>query len=532
MLRAVIENMPASILILAPDDSLTPLYANAACLQVNDVRDLEELKAHLAAQLKVNPTLQQFVTERVPAVLQGKSMVYSSTMTNQTTGAVTPVQRVLFPIYDLAGRRIEAVGSIAVDVRNIANRTERLEGELANKAALVEAVQHMYGTEKRRADHLSTVQQISTDASTLFDVDEMLKYFARAIRKAFGYYLVTIYTVAEEKRELELRAMDGDGDGPDMTGDRFPINAQSLTGWVASFGTEMEAEDTSKDLQGAPVAGWDETRSQFLVPISHSQTVLGVLCLQRTTPGHLDDIEKTAVRILADRIAVNIENARLFQQTREHGVLAERNRLAREIHDSLAQRLSEIHWQMRGLEQKLSESTVSQEDRQAVSSVADLAQESLAEARRSVWDLTMRELERHTLPEAIEAVVEKAGEDKKLKTFFDAADFDGYFLPGIESALLRICQEAVNNTVAHAEASELRVTLHSSPTQVELTVQDNGKGFNPDIVAGPSRTHGYGLTSIRERVRLAGGTVTIKSRPGGGTTVATVIPVPAKKQPR
>ena len=212
----------------------------------------------------------------------------------------------------------------------------------------------------------------------------------------------------------------------------------------------------------------------------------------------------------------------LFQQTRELAVLEERNRLAREIHDSLAQGLTAIIWQLNAAEKAVESG--GEPALQSLERVRNLARGGLQEARRSVWDLRAGPLEGCTLAEALEREIERVAGGGDVKISFVASGEERVLPSGVEAALLRICQEALTNVLKYANATEVTVTLAFGDSQVRLTVRDNGIGFDPELPTRRDRdSGGFGLINMRERARLLGGELTVHSEAGKGTLVEVTL---------
>ncbi|MFQ5872904.1 MAG: histidine kinase [Dehalococcoidia bacterium] len=212
----------------------------------------------------------------------------------------------------------------------------------------------------------------------------------------------------------------------------------------------------------------------------------------------------------------------LFQQTRELAVLEERTRIAREIHDTLAQGFTGIVLQLEAAEQALDESSAEVPDH--LSRAKNLARESLQEARRSVWDLRPQALEQRTLDAALQEEVDRSAAAGQEQASFSLSGERQELLPNVEVALLRICQEALTNVRRHARASEVKVALSFDPEAVCLSIQDNGIGFDSEAVKSRGRQRGFGLAGMEERARLLGGTLVVRTQKGKGTLVEVKVP--------
>jgi len=226
--------------------------------------------------------------------------------------------------------------------------------------------------------------------------------------------------------------------------------------------------------------------------------------------------------LLVSLIRDTTERQRAEETLRELAVLEERNRLAREIHDTLAQGLTAILWQLNAAERAVESG--GQEALEYLERIRNLVRGSLQEARRSVWDLRVGPLEGHTLVEALQGETEKVATAGDIETSFVLSGAERVLPAGAEAALLRICQESLANMLKHASASQATVTLAFDDSQVRLAVQDNGIGFDPEIPAtrGPD-SGGFGLINMRERARLLGGELTVQSEPGRGTIVEATL---------
>ncbi|WP_033292765.1 sensor histidine kinase [Amycolatopsis jejuensis] len=200
---------------------------------------------------------------------------------------------------------------------------------------------------------------------------------------------------------------------------------------------------------------------------------------------------------------------------RSAGVLAERERLAREIHDTLAQGLSSIHLLLRAAERALPDRPEAAVPH--VTQARQAAQDNLTEARRLVYALAPVELEGASLPAALERLCATTQQRSGLTVHFHLSGEPFEVPTAYEVALLRIAQSALANTVRHAEASRAELTLSYMDTSVTLDAVDDGIGFDP-------QNAGFGLSAMRARARSLGGSWTVESSPGHGTALAVSFP--------
>lgn len=211
--------------------------------------------------------------------------------------------------------------------------------------------------------------------------------------------------------------------------------------------------------------------------------------------------------------------AQLIEQARDTGISQERQRLAREIHDTLAQGLTGIITQLEAAEQRQADLPA---HRRHVRDATRLARDSLAEARRSVQALTPGPLEHERLPIVLHGHVEDVAERHGITAHLHVDGWDVSVPPEVEVVLLRIAQEALANVTKHADASVVGVTLSLLDDQVLLDVRDDGRGFCLDDALN---TTGFGITSMRQRLAEIGGLLTLESEPGSGTAISAAVPL-------
>lgn len=269
------------------------------------------------------------------------------------------------------------------------------------------------------------------------------------------------------------------------------------------------------------------------IPIYAGNIPLGVLNVASEDWRELKPEELQLLHIISDQIGLAVQRARISaEHTQAAAHLAtteERNRLAREIHDTLAQGLAAITLQLETAD-ALAETRPTRAH-EAIQRALTLARSNLEEARRSVMDLRAAPLQGRTLPVALAALTSSEN-NEGYENPTDAATIHYTYTPvlhypvlsaRIESGLYRVAQEAIANAQKHAQAQHIEVLLSADEQQVQLVVQDDGLGFDPELVARRSEGH-FGLAGMSERVKLLGGTLSIQSTPGTGTRIAVGVP--------
>lgn len=257
-------------------------------------------------------------------------------------------------------------------------------------------------------------------------------------------------------------------------------------------------------------------------PLRAENRMLGILNV--ASPGW-DTFTPDALLLLSAvgaQLGTAIERARLAQQEVTLAAVEERNRIAREIHDTLAQGLTAIALHLEAA-QALMETRPEVAQRK-IGQALELTRTNLDEARRSVLDLRAAPLEGRTLPEALRRLAQQWTLETAIPIATEIDQTIGRLSPAIETGLYRVAQEALVNVHKHAQARQVTLHLARHNGTIELSISDDGQGFDPEHVT-PTATSGFGLTGMSERARLLGGTLTVESAPGNGTCISVQLPM-------
>ncbi len=308
-------------------------------------------------------------------------------------------------------------------------------------------------------------------------------------------------------------------------------NPERMEGWCYCLDTYQKG-----DLEGAAnvnvvtcsrlknlVDGTDGLRYHASIPLYAHDKKLGVLNVASTDWRQLSPDDLRLLYTVGDLVSIAIERARLFARSVRLGTVEERNRLAREIHDTLAQGLVGIALRLETAEALLETEEASVPALDAIRHALSLTRANLEEARRSVLDLRAAPLAGRSLAEALTALVDQVGQEGGLEIHLEITGGARPLPVRLEVGLYRIAQEALHNVVRHAQARHAAVHLVTTPDQVRLTVEDDGRGFDPNQV----QTGSFGLIGLNERVKLLGGRFLLDTTPGSGTRLEILIPLQA-----
>jgi len=253
--------------------------------------------------------------------------------------------------------------------------------------------------------------------------------------------------------------------------------------------------------------------------------VAGVVGIRFTRKREFRAEEMELAQALANQAMLAMQLTRLSAQSRESAVMAERNRMARDMHDTLAQGFTGVIVQLEAAADATSKH-LAKEAEEHLERAGDLARESLKEARRSMRALRLQALEENDLCPVLEGMIRRMTAGTPVRGEFLLQGEPRALPPEWEENLLRIAQEVLTNALRHASASEFMAQLAFDAREIRLELRDNGRGFDP---AG--KHDGFGLLGMRERVDGMGGRISIQSARGEGAMITIVLPLTDPSQP-
>ena len=294
------------------------------------------------------------------------------------------------------------------------------------------------------------------------------------------------------------------------------------------------------------VKGTNGLQYHASIPIYAHDKPLGIMNVASSDWRKLSDNDLQLLSTIGYQIGIAVERARFFEQASRLATAEERNRLAREIHDTIAQGMAATILNLESAEMWLEDPDPTRRAKALakVRKALNLTRANLEEARRSVLDLRATPLQENTLAEALAALVDELGRETPLEVHFEliaAATTDRRYPARIEAGVYRIAQEALTNIRRHAQAKTVRVSfvaeLLEGRERLRLHIKDDGKGFEAEQVekqwltqTAPSQPENaadshFGLIGMHERARLLGGQLKIASCPGSGTELELTVPL-------
>lgn len=279
-----------------------------------------------------------------------------------------------------------------------------------------------------------------------------------------------------------------------------------------------------------------EWRSAVAVPLMTEGHVFGALFLASKSPRPLNRNQTAFLHTMGHQIALALRNAQLCAQTTQVAVLQERYRLAREIHDGLSQTLGFLGMQAERVEGLIAAKRY-QEAAAELAQVRQSIRAAYVDVREAIDGLRLSISEPGQLADRLAEYVDEFAHQSGIAAHFSAEPKDVTVAPETGLQLLRIAQEALTNVRKHAQASNVQVVLRQTPTELELTITDDGRGFpevearfHPasgglNLVSTRRAYHSHGLASMRERAQGLGGTFTVATGPGQGTRITVTVPL-------
>ena len=382
---------------------------------------------------------------------------------------------------------------------------------------------------RRTAELLRNANQDLTESLNLNAVvDTLLDHLQQLV----GYDRA-LFMLVERPSQLSVRAVKGHDTGGLLhrrfRAASFPQLAELLGRQQSLAFDDLQQE---KDWQRLP-GFTEQTRSFLGVPLRVGEKVVGLCLLARDVPGYFSDHYRLLAESLAGQAAVAVQNARLFSEVRAgrqrlryltakvvSAQEEERRRVSRELHDEAGQSLTALKMDLELIKGALPQDL--EQSREALAEAVELTDKTMEHIRLLAHDLRPPVLDTFSLDEALEGFCHDFSERSQLPVHYNGEQTPPVRDP-LAISFYRFLQEALTNVVKHADASHAHVVLDVGDETIELSVQDDGKGFDPRE-EDPSGK-GIGLTGVRERFELLGGRLEIESQPGQGTQLTAVAPL-------
>ncbi|MBZ0288579.1 MAG: GAF domain-containing sensor histidine kinase, partial [Anaerolineae bacterium] len=366
-----------------------------------------------------------------------------------------------------------------------------------------------------RAREMETITRMSAAAATILDEDDLIAAVYDLIRARFKQRHTTLYLLDDAGEYLEYAG------GADVALPVLQISIRNERSLVARAGRARQGFivgdiTTTPDYTLTPML--PDARSEMAVPMVTADRLIGVLDVQCEEVDHFSEDDMRVMATLADLIAVAIQNARLYRRAQVLAALEERNRLARELHDSVSQAIFGIALGARTARTLLDRNPARLAE--PLDYVLSLAEAALTEMRSLIFELRPESLENDGLITALQKQAASLQARHNIRVETDLSEEPDLPLD-LKETIYRIAREALHNTLKHAHATQVRLMVGTDDQRIALEITDDGQGFDPDA-AYPGH---LGLQSMRERAARVGGTLEITSTPQVGTRIFVQIPL-------
>jgi signal transduction histidine kinase len=360
---------------------------------------------------------------------------------------------------------------------------------------------------------------LATMSSTL-DLDKILDHILDTVGRVTPYDGANVLLVESDLvRVARQKGYVEKGVGKEWLNQRIPLTRLAILQHMIDMGKPLAIADTSASPMWIGFPDLDWVNSNMIAPIRSNGKTLGFLSLDSATPGYFTQAHAERLQSFADQAAIAIQNARLLDRAKRAAVLAERNRLANELHDTISQTL----WSISLITERLPAIWESdkEEGRRSLTTLHQLSQNALGEMRALLLELHPASLTDAKLGDLIHDVAEIIANRTGLSIAVQVKKQDP-IPPEVHFALYRVVQEALNNVALHASARHVEVFFDSDAGHIDLTIQDDGLGFDPADI-DPGR---LGLSIMSDRIQNIGGTLETISRKGEGTVIKVTWSAP------
>lgn len=392
---------------------------------------------------------------------------------------------------------------------------------LADQAAVAIANARLYESMDETLRQMRALQRVTSAVASSLDVPELLDLSLSAAMSLFGADRAGIYLNVPGVG-MHCAASHGLSTAYlDALSERYRGEA----GRAVDGPEQLYVADALTDPRMAVIRGAIQREgfhSMLLVALRYRGQRVGTFALYHDAVRAYSESEIALVRTFAEQAATAIEHARLFEDTRRLAVVEERNRLARELHDSVTQSLFSMSLMTQALPRLLESNPTRARER--LDRLGELSRGALAEMRSLIFELRPAALEEEGLVSAITKYAAAFESREGVRVTVEVEEERRLAIEQ-EETLFRIAQEALNNVAKHARAASVIISLHFAADAVVMRVHDDGEGF--DTAAVVTGRPGFGMTSMHDRAALLRGETRVESAVGQGTTVIVRLPCTA-----
>ncbi len=385
-------------------------------------------------------------------------------------------------------------------------------------------IERMQRESLRQNQELAALNSVALAVSESLNLDVILYRALDKVLQVTATDAGEIFLQDEQTQEMVQRVHSGLFPEAFQEKTRFRIG-EGFAGAVAQSGEPIVVEDVSHDHRllrdKVRQSGF---RSLVSVPLKSKNAVIGVINLATLSRRRFTAEDMQLLANIGNQIAVAIENARLHEQVQDMAALEERERIAREMHDSLAQVLSYVNTKTQAARQLLATGQEAQAETH-LKELEDIAQDAYDDVREVILGLRSTDSLQKGIVSTLKEYIFRFSQLSNIKTELEIGDGRPPVLPTtIELQVIRIIQESLTNVRKHARANHAWVRVTTKGEQAEIVIEDDGRGFDSTRIRRGDWPQ-FGLQTMKERAESVRGTLDIRSAPGKGTKVTLRVPL-------
>jgi len=394
--------------------------------------------------------------------------------------------------------------------------SERLLAAMGSQIAVAIQASHLFQDVLRRSKEAQALYEIGlAQRETFGDISKILRSIVDQAREILGGETVALCLARGNGGGLKLASMSGPEEAFHRSVVQMPLNSLGPA--------PQDFPPLDLDVPCSNIVEHHRV-SHLSAPLLAGTTVIGGLCVSSQSPQCFSERHRELLASLADMAAIAISNARLLESERRVAVLEERERLAREMHDSLAQVLGYLHLQALAANRSLSRQDQGKASEE-LNDMASIAHEAYLDVREAILGLRQTVSPAMDVFDNLKDYVQRFSRQSGIEVELTVADEDELpeFSPEVEVQLVRVIQEALTNVRKHAHAATACIWIGQENGETCIRIEDDGQGFDPALVRGSAGSQ-FGVRIMTERIEKVGGRFEIESSRGSGTKVRIHLP--------
>lgn len=512
----------------------------------------DDLRSHLDILMRASPTSPAFITALEAVEQLAPELVYRSdevvryfefaseqkvirlqwiqisflviALALLAVSSVLTHQQILGPLKHLANAaqrmgRGDLETPVAVhgarEITILGHRFNEMRSQLrASQLELKAWAQELEARVAQQTRELLALHEVSREISSQLEIDQVLRSVTDKARELLGGDVAALCLLDESGENLTLHALSG----PQELRDRNKTPVQGMLINLVGRGASTQVCNLSGVEPGCFIAR-QYRASHIAASLRVGERIIGALCVGSGQAHYFSPTGEQFLSKLANSAAIALENARLYEQAERLATLEERQRIAAEMHDGLAQTLSYLKLQV----EQAAEHIQRDQDTLALSELqraTTALEQATLEVHRTIASLQEGPLPRLALQERLARLVNELAHSDSIKTEWAIQIKEPLYLSSdVSEQILGIVREAVQNAYRHAQPQHIVVGLERANDQVIVRVQDDGRGFDPHAPLQDGVSH-FGLTIMRARAARIGGELTVHSAPGQGTQIS------------